>query len=155
MADDKKRPSTEPTKQAVEGKEKGAGNTLSTVLYTTNEGLSTHLEHFPIGIIEKKCKLCGKNYIRYAGREYAWGECCSYTCHKRMVYAKEIAHAKPVAQFTKDANVYIRTFQSAVDAAYAVGAKNADGIRDCCNGKTKSSCGFYWRWRDYCDGLEW
>ena len=155
MADDKKRPSTQPTKQEVESlKEKGAGNTLSSILYTTDEGLSTHLEHFPIGIIEKKCLICGKNYIRYAGREYAWEDCCSYTCYKRKHKSRVATNSKPVAQFTRHGR-YIKSYQSAVDAAYAVGAKKADGIRDCCNGKQTTSCGFCWHWRDECDGLEW
>lgn len=148
MESNEKRPSTQPTKQQVESlKEKGAGNTLSSVLYTTNEGLSTHLEHFPIGIIEKNCRLCGKPYIRYAGREYAWGECCSYTCHRREVEVhKPNANSKAVVQLGKEGFRYFNTYPSALEAAIAMGLKKADSIRDCCNGKTKTSAGYAWMW---------
>lgn len=145
-ADKKNNPSTAQTKEQVEGWRKGKDESFSPILYQKNYDLSSPLND-SIGIDDQKCVVCGKNFIKYRGREYAYGDCCSYTCYMHRDDNKTIPHAKPVEQYTRD-GTYLMTFNSAVEAAEYVGLKKAESIRDCCNGKTESSAGFLWRWKE-------
>lgn len=54
----------------------------------------------------------------------------------------ENVNARPVIQYTKDGD-YIKTWESAMDAARATGANNAK-ICECCKGSRKSAGGFRW-----------
>lgn len=54
----------------------------------------------------------------------------------------ENVNARPVVQYTKDGD-YIKTWESAMDAARATGENNAK-ICECCKGNRKSAGGFRW-----------
>lgn len=143
----KKETSTTPTKAQVEvSQTEKKKNSLSLPFYHKNDGLSTLL-NYSIGIDDPKCVVCGKTFIKYRGRQYAYGNCCSYPCYMHRDDNKTIPNGKPVNQYTED-GYFIQTFKSAVEAAKEIGLKKADNIRDCCNGKTKKSAGFIWRWKE-------
>lgn len=149
-ANEKNNPSTAQTKAQVEGWRKGKDESFSPRLYQINHDLSTPRLNFfqTSGLVDRKCVKCGKNFVP-TRPEYAWKDCCSYTCyiHRDDEKTKAIPHAKPVEQYTRD-GTYLMTFNSAVEAAEYVGLKKAESIRDCCNEKTESSAGFLWRWKE-------
>lgn len=147
-ANEKNNPSTAPTKAQVEGWRKGKDRSFSPRLYQINYDLSTPQLDFCAtpGLVDKKCVRCGKNFVPTRPK-YAWQDCCSYTCYMHRDDNKTIPNGKPVNQYTED-GYFIRTFKSAVEAAKEIGLKKADNIRDCCNGKTKKSAGFIWRWKE-------
>jgi hypothetical protein len=146
----KKETSTTPTKAQVEvSKKEKKKNSFSLPFYHKKDGLSTLLE-YSMGINDPKCVVCGKTFIKYRGREYAYGDCCSHSCSKTKERSKSnnIPNAKPVVQIEQKSGKVVQTFQSAIEAALYIGMKKADGIRDCCNGKTKTSGGYIWRWKE-------
>lgn len=147
-ANKKNNPSTAQTKAQVEGWRKGKDESFSSTLYQKNTNLSTHLMNFcpTPGIVDRKCVKCGRNYVPTRPK-YAWRDCCSYTCYIHRDDKKPIQNGKQVEQYTRD-GTYLQTFRSAVEAAQYVGLKKADSIRACCNGKTESSAGFSWRWKE-------
>ena len=54
---------------------------------------------------------------------------------------------KPVSKYTKDGE-YVETFESAMEAARALGAKNNSLIIACCKGKKKTGYGFIWKYEE-------
>lgn len=145
----KKETSTTPTKAQVEVQNRKKKKSFSLKVYHNYYDLSSPihlksmLDHtFP----DKKCVCCGKSFVP-TKPEYAWEDCCSYTCYRHRGDEKKKPHMKPVDQYTKEGK-FIGHFKSAVEAAIDAGLKKADGIRDCCNGKTKTSGGFVWRWSE-------
>lgn len=147
MTDTKKETPSTPTKAPDEVKMK-RGKPFSLKSYHKKEDLSTPLpkKHHSEWFEDKQCARCGKRFIP-TKPEYAWGEYCSYSCYLHRNNSKKILHGKPVEQLT-DGGILIATFPSAVEAAKFIGIKKADNIRNCCNGKTKTSGGYVWRWKE-------
>ena len=56
------------------------------------------------------------------------------------------ARSKPILQYDLEVN-FIREWKSAVEAAEVLGFKNSGTIRYCCRGKTKTSHGFIWKYK--------
>lgn len=144
----KKNPSTAPTKEHVEGAEKGKTSSSFPKLYQIKYDLSTPKLNFcpTPGIVDQKCVKCGKNFIRTYPK-YAWKDCCSYTCYLHRDDNKEVPHSKPVDMFTQDGG-FIKSFSNSIEAAKYVGLMKPDSIRNCCLGKTKTSAGFVWRYKE-------
>lgn len=149
MTDTKKRTSTTPTKAQVEVPNRRKRKSFSLKFYHKNDDLSTpitletNLDYiFPT----KNCVKCGKVFVP-TKPEYAWEDCCSYTCYKHRDDHKKRPNMKPVEMYSKEGR-WLMSFESAVDAARHVGLKKADGIRECCLGKIKSSGGFVWRYKE-------
>jgi hypothetical protein len=59
---------------------------------------------------------------------------------------RKVIKAKPVEQYTSR-GVYVKTFSSAKEAALEVGIKRENNIRECCQGKCKTSGGYIWRYK--------
>ena len=124
---------------AVEGKEY---KDPSKELYHINSDLSMLFTGFQ----DKKCAWRGKNFIP-TRPEYAWKNCCSYSCLNRYTEANvEQSRATPVVMMSSTRGEDIRKFDSAEEAAEYIGVKSAKYVRDACNGKTRSCGGFQWRW---------
>lgn len=131
----------------IEGKEY---ENPSSILYNEETTLSSPKNHFLLGmgLAEKKCVRCGKTYIP-TRPEYAWEDCCSYTCYlHRNNGAERKNPARPCTAYDQYSGKKYRTFKSAEEAAEYMGLKKAGTIRDCCNGKTRTSCGFLWKWEN-------
>lgn len=158
--DEKRSPSTVPSEDKVEGLENGNGKLPTNILYQIWGGLSTPDKEkikqkiYQSFLVDKKCVKCGKNFVTRS-KEYAWKDCCSYTCylHRDDGLERQVLNGKPVNQYN-EWGTFLATYPSAALAAKAVGMKKADNIRDCCNGKTKTSGGFYWRWREETETAE-
>lgn len=135
---------------------------MSKILVKGNKRLNEHLS-----MTLRKCHQCGKKFIPapyhvYRDNSYIY---CSYNCKrnhdKRNVYSKKKNdeefetkphyNAKPVDCFSLDGK-YIKTYPSAGEAARILNPANqkkmAQTIRNCCNGTTKTSCGFTWRFHE-------
>lgn len=147
----KKEAPTTPTKATVEASRERKRSTFSLPFYHKNNDLSTIFE-YSTGITDPNCVVCGKTFIKYLGREYAYGDCCSHSCKKKQereeLKQRTIPNAKPVVQKERDSEKIIASFPSAEEAARYMGMKKADNIRDCCNRKTKTSAGYIWRWKE-------
>lgn len=122
------------------------------VLYHDKNGLSivTNKSFFKLGmgIVEKNCAWCGKNFIP-TRPEYAWGDCCSYTCCKRFDENRrdELSGCRAVVMMHPRKKTDILKFDSANDAGAFVGLE-AKYIRNACNGLSETSGGYSWRWYD-------
>lgn len=99
------------------------------------------------------CVMCGKNFFP-TRPEYAWGDCCSYSCMLQKEREKERdrkgGKTRPVEQYTLD-GVLLARFDSAKAAALHVGLTKDRYIRDCCTGKVKTSAGYVWRYKEESD----
>lgn len=140
----KKEISTLPTKAIVEISQKEKKEKSSSLrVYHKNQHLS---RLFDQALGKQNCKRCGKEF--YPTRpEYAWEDCCSYTCRLHRDDDKKKPHTKPVDMFTREGG-YIMSFSCSEEAAKYVGLKKPHAIRDCCLGKTKTSAGFVFRYRE-------
>lgn len=109
-------------------------------------------EYFPktfgMGFTEKNCAWCGKVFIP-TRPEYAWGECCSYTCSRRQdeQVREEVTNAREVFLLNPDTKEDVMKFKSAKEAAGFAGI-NAKDIRLVCNGLRKTAGKYAWRWAD-------
>lgn len=146
----KKETSTLPTKAQVEISEKRKKKkSFSLKLYQRNDDLSmpkTQKTFLSMAFQEKSCVRCGKVFIP-TRPEYAWGDCCSYTCHLHRDDNKKVPHTKSVEMFTRDGG-YVMSFASSMEAAQYVGLTRPHSIRNCCLGKTKTAAGFVWRYKE-------
>lgn len=120
-------------------------------LYHTNDDSSILKKRFfkyGMGIVEKNCARCGKVYIP-TRPEYAWGECCSYTCCLRYEEEREEAlnNARAVMMLHPHTMTDILIFESAKAAAEFANV-SPKGIRNACNGVSVVSGGYGWRWAD-------
>ena len=148
-ASTKKETPTTPTKAPVEVSQKGKRKSFSFPLYHNIDGLSTPKTKEIQGddvLCPSFCVRCGKEFYP-TKPEYAWEDCCGYTCWLHRDDHKRIVNGKPVEQLTEKGTL-IATFPSAVEAAKEMGLKKADSIRDCCRGKTKTSGGYVWRYKE-------
>lgn len=123
------------------------------VLYHENNDSSIPLkEYVPkyigMGITEKNCAWCGKIYIP-TRPEYAWGECCSYTCCLRYDEQKQefLNNGKGVALLKPDTLEDMMIFENP-RAAADFAKVTVKEIRDACNGLSLKSGGYAWRWAD-------
>lgn len=123
------------------------------VLYHENNDSSIPLkEYVPkyigMGITEKNCAWCGKVYIP-TRPEYAWGECCSYTCCLRYDEQKQelLNNGKGVVLLKPETREDIMHFKNTTEAAVFAGASSKD-IRLVCNGLRETAGGYGWRWAD-------
>lgn len=98
------------------------------------------------GFIEHNCIRCGKIFIP-TRPEYAWEDCCSYTCYIHR-NDRKADKARPCTAYNRYTGEKYRSFANTSEAAYFMGIINPRAIRDCCNGKTKTSAGFTWMWDD-------
>lgn len=118
-------------------------------VYHGKNGLSIVTNKFlGLGIKEKNCAWCGKNFIP-TRPEYAWGDCCSYTCCKRFDENRreELIGCRAVVMMHPRKKTDILKFDSAKDAGAFVGLE-AKYIRNACNGLSETSGGYSWRWFD-------
>ena len=121
------------------------------LLYHKKEGSSIPKKRFfqyGMGLTEKNCARCGKVYIP-TRPEYAWGECCSYTCYLRYEEEKQEAlnNARAVIMLHPQTMTDILAFDSAKAAAEFANVEPKD-IRNACNGLSVTSGGYGWRWAD-------
>lgn len=140
----KKETSTLPTKAQVEISEKRKKKKLLPLEYTTKSGTCQAFLDQALG--KQNCKRCGKEF--YPTRpEYAWEDCCSYTCRLHRDDDKKKPHTKPVDMYTREGG-FVMSFSCSEEAAKYVGLKKPHSIRECCLGKTKTSAGFVFRYRE-------
>lgn len=121
------------------------------VLYHENNGSSIPKKKkvvFGMRFIEKNCAWCGKIYIP-TRPEYAWGECCSYTCCLRYDEHKQegLKNARKVVLLNPDTIEDVMIFENP-RAAADFAKVTAKEIRDACNGLSQKSGGYAWRWAD-------
>lgn len=122
-------------------------------VYHGKDGLSivtnknTELKYFT-GIKERNCAWCGKIFIP-TRPQYAWGDCCSYTCCLRLDEKKrdEVHGYRAVVMIHPRRRTDILKFDSANAAGEFVGLE-AKYIRNACNGLSATSGGYAWRWLD-------
>ena len=100
-----------------------------------------------MGIKEKNCAWCGKNFCPTP--QWAYGDCCRYTCALRYDEMKqeELSNAREVVLLNPDTLEDVTKFKSAKEAAEFANV-NAKDIRNACNGFSKKSGGYAWRWAD-------
>lgn len=105
------------------------------------------------GFRERKCSVCKRQFVPAPYHE--WDDegvlLCSYTCYMKRIRGKaakatKVVNGKAVEQYTPS-GVYVATFESAEAAAHEVGLMNANNIRECCLGHTRTSCGYIWRYK--------
>ena len=147
--DTKKETSTTPTKAPVEISKVKKRKSFSLRFYHKTDDLSTHVSletNLDYIFPSKSCVRCGKKFVP-TKPEYAWENCCSYTCYLHRDDHKKAPHTKPVDMYSKEGR-WLMSFNSSVEAARYVGLQKPDGIRECCLGKTKSSAGFLWRYKE-------
>lgn len=97
---------------------------------------------------DKKCPVCGKMFPPAAFHAYEENQVlfCSWTCYLRgRKGERKTPNAMRVVQYTKGGK-FMREFESAVEAAFHIGVK-PQSIRGCCNGTTKTSAGYVWRYK--------
>ncbi len=104
--------------------------------------------HYCVGLVEKNCAWCGKVYIP-TRPEYAWGDCCSYTCCLRYDERRREALTGPraVIMVHPQKGTDILKFDSTKAASDFAGVE-ARSIRNVCNGLAETSGGYAWRWAD-------
>lgn len=134
---------------AVKGKE--YQNPLTIVYHGKNDVSSTEKKkvhfYYGMGIKELNCAYCGKNFIP-TRPEYAWGNCCSYTCSRRYdEIIVEKATRRGVVMLHPKTHKDILVFDS-TKAAAEFAKVEARYIRDACNGLSETSGGYAWRWED-------
>lgn len=135
--------------QIVRGKE--YQNPL-TIVYHNKNGVSRTTDkkshfYYGMGIKEKNCAYCGKNFVP-TRPEYAWGECCSYTCSRRYdEILIDKATRRGVVMLHPETKNDIIKFDSTKDAA-EFAKVDVRKIRDACNGLQETSGGYSWRWED-------
>lgn len=132
----------------IEGKEY---KNPSNIVYHENRDSSIPKKNFfkyGMGIVEKNCARCGKVFIP-THPEYAWGDCCSYTCCLRYDEERREAlkNAREVVMLHPEKGTDIMKFDSAKAAADFAGVEPSK-IRNVCNGISGSSGGYAWRWAD-------
>ena len=143
MTEAKKETSTAPTKAMVEVMKGRKTKSSSLRVYHKKQDLSSLFDQ---ALGKQICKRCGKEF--YPTRpEYAWEDCCSYTCLLHRDDGKKVPNTKPVDMFTREGG-YVMSFDSPTEAAQYVGLKKPHAIRECCIGKTKTSAGFVWRYKE-------
>ena len=153
MMEQKKRISEGNTNAQVESEGSKEYGNPSQQVYHDKSGLSivtnknTELKCFT-GIREKNCAWCGKNFVP-TRPQYAWGDCCSYTCCLRYDEQRNIPiyGKKAVVMMHPRKRTDILKFDSAVEAAEFAGI-DAKNIRNACNGLSETSAGYAWRWLD-------
>lgn len=97
-----------------------------------------------------QCPICGKIFSPAPYHVYEDNEklFCTWTCYLRFMETKQrkVIKAKPVEQYTPR-GVYVKTFSSAKEAALEVGIKRENNIRECCQGKCRTSGGYIWKYK--------
>ena len=126
-------------------------NNPQKILYHGNNGSSIPKKKnlpFGMGFVDKTCAWCGKNFVP-TRPEYAWGDCCSYTCCLRYDEKKQDALkiAREVVLLNPETREDVMLFDSAKAAADFANV-SANDIRKACNGATNTSGGYGWRWAD-------
>jgi hypothetical protein len=126
-------------------------NNPQKILYHGNNGSSIPKKKnlpFCMGFVDKTCAWCGKNFVP-TRPEYAWGDCCSYTCCLRYDEKKQDALkiAREVVMVHPEKGTDIMKFDSAKAAADFAGVEPSK-IRNVCNGISETSGGYAWRWAD-------
>ena len=91
---------------------------------------------------EFKCLICGFIWVTTPSKVLSGGGCPS--C--RLV-ALSKGKKKPVLQYEKT-GVFLQRFDSAADAASALGFKSYKSINSACQGNKKSAYGFIWVYED-------
>lgn len=139
---------TNARKEMIEGKEY---ENPSEIVYHENTDSSIPKKKnlpFGMGFVDKTCAWCGKNFVP-TRPEYAWGDCCSYTCCLRYDEKKQDALkiAREVVLLNPETREDVMLFDSAKAAADFANV-SANDIRKACNGSTNTSGGYGWRWAD-------
>lgn len=99
------------------------------------------------GIREERCIHCGKNFIP-TRPEYAYGDCCSWNClnrHREKI-AEEGLTDRVVMMNAYDKRE-LKLFYSTQEAGDYLGVRK-ESVRDACNGRTKTCCGYAFRWAE-------
>lgn len=138
--------------EAQEERGKEYKNPSQTVYHENNDSSIPYEEYFPkylgMGFKEKNCARCGKVFIP-TRPEYAWGDCCSYTCSLRYEEQRQEAlkNAREVVLLNPDTREDVTIFESVRAAADFANVTPKD-IRNACNGLSEKSGGYGWRWAD-------
>ena len=121
------------------------------ILYQEKSPLST-LYHKKIQkddtfIKEYRCAWCGKVFIP-TRPEYAWDDCCSYTCCLRYdEKIKQEGLSEKVVMMSAYDKRELMLFECAQEAADYLGVRR-ESVRDACNGRTKTCKGYAFRWAE-------
>ena len=121
------------------------------VLYQEKSPLSTlyekKVENDGTFISEYRCAWCGKVFIP-TSPEYAWDDCCSYTCCLRYdEKIKQEGLSEKVVMMSAYDKRELMLFECAQDAADYLGVRR-ESVRDACNGRTKTCKGYAFRWAE-------
>lgn len=102
-------------------------------------------KYFGMGIKEKKCAWCGKNFCPTP--QWAYGDCCRYTCALRYDEMKQEGLSEKVVMMSAYDRREIMLFEGAQEAADYLGVRR-ESVRDACNGRTKTCKGYAFRWAE-------
>lgn len=121
------------------------------ILYQEKSHLSTlypkKIQKDDTFIKEYRCAWCGKVFIP-TRPEYAWDDCCSYTCCLRYdEKIKQEGLSEKVVMMSAYDKRELMLFECAQDAADYLGVRR-ESVRDACNGRTKTCKGYAFRWAE-------
>lgn len=133
----------------IEGKEyKNPSNTVYHGKFDSSIPYEKYIpKYFGMGIKEKNCAWCGKNFCPTP--EWAYGDCCRYTCALRYDEMKqeELSNARAVVLVNLDTLQDVMRFKNAKEAADFANTSAKD-VRLVCNGLRETAGKYAWRWAD-------
>ena len=140
---------TNARKEMFEGKE--YENPSETVYHGKFDSSIPYEKYIPkylgMGIKEKSCAWCGKNFCPTP--EWAYGDCCRYTCALRYDETKreEFSNARAVVLVNPETLQDVMKFKNAKEAADFANTSAKD-VRLVCNGLRETAGKYAWRWED-------